>query len=139
MVDLTRIDLATEDDKLHGIDLWASFFKATTWEELKMLAHNNDDIQEAVATVYQLTQEERIRQQCEAREDYYRRQRDVNNKLKEYEETNKQLVAENRQLAAENRQLADKINLLTNKMEQLTNKLDQLQALAENLQEQSKD
>ena len=52
-----------------------------------MLAHNNTDIQEAIATVYQLTQEEKIRQQCEAREDYYRRQNDVQRWIKKQDDT----------------------------------------------------
>ena len=55
-----------------------------------MLAHNNPDIQEAVTTVYQLTQEDKIRQQCEAREDYYRRQNDVHRWIKKQEETIKE-------------------------------------------------
>lgn len=38
------------------------------------LAPKNKYIGEAVETVYQLTQEEKIRMQCEAREDYYRTQ-----------------------------------------------------------------
>ena len=46
-----------------------------------MLAENNEYIRQASETVYQLTQEEAIRQQCEAREDYYRRQRGLNDML----------------------------------------------------------
>lgn len=73
VLDLTQINLATDEDRTYQIDLWAALFKATTWEELKMLAKTNNDISEAVITVRQLTQEEKIRQQCEAREEYYRR------------------------------------------------------------------
>ncbi|MDE6743866.1 MAG: Rpn family recombination-promoting nuclease/putative transposase [Lachnospiraceae bacterium] len=73
VLDLTQIDLATKEDRAYQIDRWAALFKATTWEELKMLAENNQSIEDAVTTVRQLTQEEKIRQQCEAREDYYRR------------------------------------------------------------------
>ena len=39
-----------------------------------MLAQKDDYINDASNTIYQLTQEEKIRLQCEAREDYYRRQ-----------------------------------------------------------------
>lgn len=74
VLDLTHIDLATEEDKSYQLNYWASLFKATTWEELNMLAQNNKYIEEASATVYQLSQEERIRLECEAREDYYRTQ-----------------------------------------------------------------
>ena len=70
VVNLTRIDLATEKDKSYGIDLWARVFKATTWEEINMLAQNNEYLQEVVSGVRQLTEEEKIRQQCQAREDY---------------------------------------------------------------------
>ena len=73
VIDLTKINLATEEDRAYQIDRWAALFKANTWEELKMLAKTNQYIEEAVATIRQLTQEEKIRQQCEAREDYYRR------------------------------------------------------------------
>lgn len=73
VLDLTQISLATEEDRIYQIDRWAALFIATTWEELKMLANTNQNIHDAVTTVIQLTQEEKIRQQCEAREDYIRR------------------------------------------------------------------
>lgn len=68
VVNLSRIDLATEQDKASGIELWARVFTATTWEEINMLAENNIYLQEVVSGVRQLTEEEKIRQQCEARE-----------------------------------------------------------------------
>ncbi|MBO5351802.1 MAG: PD-(D/E)XK nuclease family transposase [Lachnospiraceae bacterium] len=70
VVDLSQIELATEEDKTYGIDLWAHVFSATTWEEIEMLAQNNEYLQETVSGVRQLTAEEQIRQQCQAREDY---------------------------------------------------------------------
>lgn len=71
VVNLNQTELATEDDKKYGIDLWARVFKATTWEEIEMLAQKNEYLQETVSGVRQLTEEEKIRQQCQAREDYY--------------------------------------------------------------------
>ena len=61
VLDLSRIDLATNEDKFHKIDYWASLFKSTTWEEIKMLAKNNDSISDAASTVYRLSQEEMVR------------------------------------------------------------------------------
>ncbi len=83
VVDLTHIDLATKEDKQYRIDQWAALFKATTWEEIKMIAQQNDDILAAGNAVYRLTQEERIRQICEAREDYYRCQRGMQRFMEE--------------------------------------------------------
>ena len=42
VIDLTHIDLATEEDKKFHIDKWARLFKATTWEEVHMLAEKNE-------------------------------------------------------------------------------------------------
>ena len=86
VVDLTRIDMATEEDKAQGIDHWARLFKATTWEEIKMLSSKDSCLAEAAETAYQLSAEETIRMQCEAREDYYRQQRYIQKKMKRLEE-----------------------------------------------------
>ena len=79
VLDLSRIDLATEEDRQYKLDHWAALFKAKTWEELQMLAQNNHYFKEASETVYQLTQEEQIRQQCLAREDYNRTMKGIEN------------------------------------------------------------
>lgn len=52
-----------------------------------MLAKQNEFINEASATVYQLSQEEQIRLQCQAREDYYRRQRAIQYNMDKQKET----------------------------------------------------
>lgn len=83
VLDLTRTDMATKEDKQYQLDYWATLFKSTTWEELMELTQKNKYIGEAVETVYQLTQEEKIRMQCEAREDYYRTQLGWQNMLQE--------------------------------------------------------
>ena len=72
VVELNQIEKATEEDRRWKIDYWAALFKATTWEEAQMLAEQNSDLEEAVVTMYEMTAEEAIREQCRAREDYYR-------------------------------------------------------------------
>jgi hypothetical protein len=59
-------------------DLWAAFFKAKSWEELKMLAEKDRNIEQAVTTIHELTEDEEFRQRCEAREDFLRQQMDYN-------------------------------------------------------------
>ncbi len=74
VVDLTHIELATKEDRRYGTDRWARLFKSTTWEEIKMLA-TQDDVFKSVATdIYQLSEDDRIRMQIEAREDWLRRE-----------------------------------------------------------------
>ena len=48
-----------------------------------MIAQQNEDILAAGNAIYRLTREERIRQICEAREDYYRCQRGVQRIMEE--------------------------------------------------------
>ena len=81
VLDLTHINLATKENKQYQLDYWAAIFKSTTWEDLKMLAKGNEYIRQASETIYQLSQEEAIRQQWEARENYYRRQRGINDEF----------------------------------------------------------
>jgi len=111
VLDLTRIDLATEEDKQYGIHHWASLFKATTWEEIKMLAEQNEYIKSAVDTIYQISQEEQIRLQCEAREEYYLRQRSVQLQMekaqKAMEDANKKLAVAKEQVAEAETRAAD--------------------------------
>ena len=71
VVDLTQINLATEEDKAFHIDHWAALFKAKTWEDIKMLAENNEYINEASKTLFELNADEQIKKRCRDREEYY--------------------------------------------------------------------
>ena len=107
VLDLTQIHLAADEDKAWHIDFWASLFKASTWEELRMLSQNNEYLKEASETVYHLTQEEKVRLQCQAREDYYRRMKGIQEKfeqLKQYKAEIKQYEAQKVQYEAEKKQ-----------------------------------
>ncbi len=76
VIDLTQIELATEEDKQYQVDLWARFFTAGTWEDIKMLAKRNPIFKEASEAICKLSRKERIRLEYEAREDYFHRRAD---------------------------------------------------------------
>ncbi len=105
VLELNQIELATEEDQTYRIDYWARLFKATTWKELKALAEQNPIFTEAARTAVVLSEDEKIRLQCEAREDYYRR---VGWKDKLIEE----LTSEKQQWASEKQELASEIQRL---------------------------
>ncbi len=130
VLDLTRVDLATKEDKQHQIDYWASLFKATTWEEIKMLAQKNEFISEASATIYQLSQEEKIRLQCEAREDFYRQQKDMQHVMKKLSSENRELTSQNRKLTSNNQELTSQNQKLSCKNQELTSEHEKLLAWA---------
>ena len=75
VVNLKCIELATEEDKAYKIDYWARIFKAEAWEEIRMLAKENEYLQEAANSLYVANADEIVRQQCIAREDAERRER----------------------------------------------------------------
>ena len=74
MVDLTKRNLATEEDIAHHRDLWAAFFKATEWGEVMALAEKDKNISEAAVTLRELSDDELFKMRYEAREYYYTNQ-----------------------------------------------------------------
>lgn len=95
VVDLTCIDLATEEDMTYGIDHWARLFKATTWEEMRMIAKDNEYMDEAVQTLYKYNSDSLIREKCRARETQLFFERSDQAKIKELSDENAKLTDEN--------------------------------------------
>jgi predicted transposase/invertase (TIGR01784 family) len=104
VVSLRETELATEEDKAWKIDHWASLFKATTWEEIKMIAKKDPAFQEASETLYVMNSDETIRAQCRAREDYYWMER---SREKEHERVLAELDDANSRLDAANSKVTD--------------------------------
>ncbi len=72
VLDLTQIDIATEDDIACGLQHWAKLFKAETWEEIQMLTANYKDLENIVDIVQDALADDKVRMECEARERYER-------------------------------------------------------------------
>lgn len=81
VVDLSRIDLATEEDKKYHIHEWAMLFKAKTWEEMKMLAARDEYLQEASETIFRMSADDLVRKRCLDREEYYQDLRSYERKI----------------------------------------------------------
>ena len=69
VLDLTKVNNATDEDKAYGIDKWARLFASKTWEDLHMLAQENSLFAEATKTVQQLTDDDAIREACFRRDE----------------------------------------------------------------------
>lgn len=118
VIDLTQIDLATEEDIEYQIAYWARLFKATTWEELKMIAQENENLKEASEALYTLNSDEIIRQQCRAREDYHRMERKRELKIEALTEENVALSKERNALIEENKALSEELITLRRLMKE---------------------
>lgn len=97
VVDLSHIELATDEDRKYHIDYWAKLFKATTWEEIKMLASKDPYINEASKTIFQLSAEDQIRKRCRDREEYYLDLRAYEREIAE----NKRIIEEDKRIIKE--------------------------------------
>ena len=70
VLELKQVELATEEDKKWNLDFWAKLFRARTWEELKMIAKDNEYFTEASNTLCDLYADFNVRERCRDREDY---------------------------------------------------------------------
>lgn len=157
VVDLKHMELATQEDKEWKLDYWAALFKATTWEELKMLAQQSQILKEAVETVYDLTADEAIREQCKAREKHIMemktvlKEREIALKEKEIALKEKEMALKEKEMALEEKekerqekeialanleQSEQQSKQLSQKNEQLSQIIKQLQQEVERLKEQ---
>ena len=84
-----------------------------------MLLQKNEYIGEAAETVYQLSQEEKIRMQCEAREDYYRTQQGWQDMLAQKDSI---IIEKDSEIAQKDSIIIEKDSIITEKDSIITEK-----------------
>ena len=72
MLQLNQLGNPEDEEQMPEIYYWARLFKATTWEEIRMLAEKNESIKKSIVTLKELTADEQAKMQMEARERYRR-------------------------------------------------------------------
>ena len=105
VLSLSCIDKATVKDKASHLDEWAAMYRAKTWEDLRMLAQKNSDIDNAVTTMFSLSNESLIKEQIWTREEYYRLHRSIDSLI---EDQKKALADKDKALADQKKELAEK-------------------------------
>lgn len=83
VVSLNQIDLATDEDKAWGTDTWAKLFKATTWEDMKMIAENDLAKLTAINTLKLCNSDFRAKEAARKYEDRVRHQKYLEKQLAE--------------------------------------------------------
>lgn len=98
-----------------------------------MLAEHDEIIANASSTIYQLSQDEMIRLQCEAREDYYRRQRSVQHQMDKKNEVidsqRETIESQKKKIASQEKKIESQqaaITLLQNENISLRNEVNSL-------------
>ncbi len=67
MLQLNQLGNPEDEEKMPEVYHWAQLFKATTWEEVFMVAEKNEAIKEGIVTLKQLTEDEKEQQRIEGR------------------------------------------------------------------------
>ncbi len=136
MVQLNSTDIATDEDKLYGIDAWARLFKAKTWElvtvsdrilvgygvrirprsskynhtikevEIKMITKENPSLTSTAEAIYMSTADQNILEQCRIREDNIAHEKYQNELISSLSKEKKALTKEKRALTKENKSLS---------------------------------
>ena len=123
VLQLNKEEHATEEDKLYQIDYWARLFKATTWEELKMLAKEQEILQSTVETIYRVSADDYTREEIRAREDEIRIQRTIENELKSNQE---QIARQTKQLLEQSKQITEKSERIAKQESQIAEQESQI-------------
>ncbi|MCM1385856.1 MAG: hypothetical protein NC231_00900, partial [Bacillus sp. (in: Bacteria)] len=122
---------------------WAKLFKATTWEEIKMLAAKDPYINEASKTIFQLSAEEQILKRCRDREEYcldiraYEREIAESKKMLEedrkvIEEKDEKLAEDKKMLEEKDKKLAEDEKMLAENEKTIKELRDEIEMLKAN-------
>lgn len=71
VVNLKRIDEATDRDKQNNLDKWCRLITASTWEELKELVKEDSYMEVTAQKIHDLFADFEIREEARRREEYY--------------------------------------------------------------------
>ena len=116
VVELNHEELATDEDKVYGIDKWVKLFKSTTWEELKMIAQDNKYMESTVESMYRSSEDKILMKIARERDEFLRSQAYKDRKLAELTAENERKNAELAKNAAALAQKDDTIAKLQEKL-----------------------
>ena len=150
VLNLKRIDLATDDDKKWMLDKWAALFKATTWEDLRMIAAPDKEMTIASRQLYNKNQDEYARIWAQAHEDFLWEERmrkkraetaekELAFKEKKIQSMDQELQSKNQELQSKNQELQSKDQELQSKDQELQSKNQELQSKNQELQSKNQE
>lgn len=70
VLDLSQLDNVPVEERNTELYYWSCLFKATTWEEIRMLTENRQYLADTAVQLRKLSEDEKVQMQCEMREKY---------------------------------------------------------------------
>ena len=132
VLDLSHIELATQEDKNWDLDFWARLFKAKTWEEMKMIAKDNEYFTEASNTLCDLYADFNVRERCRDREAYELDQKYLHDTIAQQESM---LAQKDSMLEEKDNTIAQQQNMLVQKDDMLAQQTEELAEMKRKIQE----
>ena len=129
VVELNHEKLATEEDIAFGIDKWVRLFKATTWEEIRMIAQDNEYLVSAARSAYLSNSDKKIQKIARDREEFLRMEAAREKKLADLSRENAALSSENAALSNNVATLSSENAALSSENAALSNELKVLKKL----------
>lgn len=120
VLELKQIELATKEDKEWNLDFWAKLFKARTWEELRMIAKDNEYFTEASNTLCDLYADFNVRERCRDREDYELEQKYLHDTIDQLTKMHEQDQRKIEQQGAQIEQLTRALNEMRTQFKEMT-------------------
>ncbi len=135
VLDLSHIELATDEDKSWSLDFWAKLFKTRTWEEMKMIAKDNEYFTEASNTLCDLYADFNVRERCRDREDYELEQKYLHDTIAQQGD---KIIQQESMLAQKDDMLVQKDGMLAQKDSELAQQAVELEEMKKKIQELTK-
>ena len=135
VLDLSHIELATDEDKSWSLDFWAKLFKTRTWEEMKMIAKDNKYFTEASNTLCDLYADFNVRERCRDREDYELEQKYLHDTIAQQGD---KIIQQESMLAQKDDMLVQKDGMLAQKDSELAQQAVELEEMKKKIQELTK-
>ena len=136
VLNLRRIDLATEEDKKWSLDRWAALFKATTWEDLRMIAACDKEMTTASRTLYNKNQDEVARLWAQAHEDFLWEERV---RKKRAEKVEKELANKERIIQSLDQDIQSKDQEIQSKNQEIQSKNQEIQSKNQEIQSKNQE
>ena len=123
VLDLTHIELATQEDQDNERDVWARLFQAKTRGDLMSIAQQYKEFEPVINRMNTLMSDDALQLQYDAEETLRNREKGIRKKIHKLEE---ELLEKDSQLADRDSQLADQRAQLVDRDSQLANQRAQL-------------
>ena len=128
VLSLNQLENASEEEKKdpNGLYHWARIFKASTWEELRMIAKDNPMMNSFVGTVMKLTAEEKVAEACERRRRYANDiatyEEEIDSAKAKLEDLKSEIATKDSEIADKDATIADKDATIADKDAEIADK-----------------